>query len=314
MIGKSNTPPNSWNSRREEQCLAEFEESLCRELVADMTFPDVAKNFPRRVVEFVRNLPSGFRDEFIVDLICSANCLCLRTWRDYVANHWRQVSPDVLLRQLHHLPNLTNYLAALGFEIDVVKKFPTLAREELKARNAYADGGRSEDYEAMFGCLIPHVGHRLFIAPKTNSMMDEFWQRGSTDYSELIGSSYMEDHDSMRRTLKRFPLIQKISIGRQRSREPSPFEMVFGNGLHRLIIAAKTAVNEASREQMTVSVLTPQFIHIENNSDHFHIECLNSGKSKILLHQESSVRRSDIILSCNKIFLDIFQLDDDRMI
>lgn len=314
MIGESNTPPNSWNSRREERCLAEFEENLCRELVADMTFPDLARIFPQRIVEVVRNFPIGFRDEFLIDIICSANCLCLRTWRDYVANHWKQVAPDVLLEQLNHLPNLTNYLDALGFGMHLVKRFPTLAREELKARNAYADGGRSEDYEAMYGCLIPHVGHRLFIAPKTPSIIFEFLERGSTDFSELTGSSYMEEHDSMRRTLKRFPLIQKISIGRQRSREPSPFEMVFGEGLHRLIIADKTAVKEASREQITVSVLTPQFIHIANNSGHFPIDCLSNGKFKQLLHRESFVRQSEITLKCNKIILDIFQLDTDRMI
>lgn len=313
MIGESNTPPSSWNSRREERYLIEFEESCSRELVADMTFPDIARDFPRRLAKSLQNLPSGLRTEFLIDLICSANCLCLRTWRDYVSNHWKQVPADILLEQLNQLPNVPKYLSTLGLNPNAVKKFPTLAREELKARNAYADGGRSEDYEAVYGCIIPPSEHRLFIAPKTNSIIFELLERGSTDYEELIGSSYMDDHDSMRRTLKRFPLIQRVSIGRQKSREPSPFEMVFGDPLHRLIIAAKEDVKEASREQITISVLTPQFIYVKNNSDHFPIDCLGNGRFKRLLHNESAIRQSDITISCNKLLLDIFQLDNDRM-
>jgi hypothetical protein len=312
MIGESNTPPSSWNSRREERYLIEFEDSFCRDLVADMTFPDVARDFPQRLAKLVQNLPSGFRTEFLVDLICSANCLCLRTWRDYVSNHWKQVPAEVLLDQLHQVPNIPKYLSALGLGTDTVKKFPTLAREDLKARNAYADGGRSEDYEAMYGCVIPQAEHRLFVAPKTNSIIFELLERGSTDYTDFVGSSYMDDHDSMRRTLKRFPLIQRLSVGRQKSREPSPFEMVFGESQHRLIIADKKDVKEVSREQLTISVLSPQFIYVKNNSDHFPIDCLSNGRFKRLLHNQSIVRQSDITISCNKLLLDVFQLDHDR--
>ena len=310
MMGETNTSPNSWDTRLEEKCFQELEAKFCRKLIPDMTFPDVAKDFPRHVAELVRSLPSGFRTEFLVDIVCSANGLCLRTWRDYVSAHWKQVPPDVLHDQLGQLPSLPKYLSALELGSNIVKKFPTLAREELKNRNAYADGGRSEDYEAKYGCIIPAPEYRLFIAPQTDSMIiNEIFGRGSTDYLEYVGSSYMNENDSMRRTLKRFPLIQKVSVGRQRSREPSPFELVFGEAQHRLIIADKTDVKEASREQMIVSVLTPQFLYIRNISDHFPIECRGNLRLTRLLRDQSCVSPSETTIHCNKIKLEVFQLD-----
>lgn len=314
MAGEPDKPSGSWNLRLEEKYFAEFVERFGRELSADPRFPYVAQGYPQRLADLVKQLPAGFRTEFLVNLISAANCLCLRTWRDYVQSHWKQIAPDLLHEQLGNLPNLSQYLTALGLGASVVRRFPTLASEDLVARSTYADGGRCEDYEAAFGCTITPPDYRLLIAPQTDTLIfDDLGGKGTAEL-EYITSTYFEDNDSLRRTLRRFPLIQKVSVGRQKSREPAPFDMVFGSNVHRLIIAEKKEVNDASRDQMLVSVLTPQFLYVRNTSDHYQIECFNMMGSKKLRRDESCLTQSDVTIKCNKIRLEVFQLDTDRRI
>jgi len=302
-------------NRREQGYLEELERTCDRELremVARDRFAQDIGRFPERVAELVDRLPRDYRIDLIVDTISCVNELCLRTWSEHVKTNWKTASPDAMLEQLWQVPTLANYLYALGQDRSIVEKFKNLAWDDLQFRNLYADGARSEDYYSAFGCDLPPTSHLLVIEPQTATLMFEgLVNKGSVDL-EYISSSYLDEDESLRRSTRLFPLIQQLSIGRQRAGEPEPFELVFGEGVHRLVIVNKKDTYGTSREHLLLTVLTPEIIYIKNTS-RFFVEYYNILRgSKKLAPGESCMTHSEITLSCNRIKLSIKQLDFDR--
>lgn len=294
-----------WDNRREEKFFEELEEKFSKELSTKSDFPRVVAEYPRRFAELVNKLPEGYRPGFLADLICSCNCLCLSYWRDYVKSQWESSNPESLLSQFDQLPRITSFLAALGLDHSIVGKYPTLAKEELVARHAYADGGRGEDYYEQFGCKFQVPEANLVIVPQTESqIVRDFIGRPSTIFGSG-GSSFFSDDESTRGAMKRFPLCQRVSIGRQRSKEPGAFNMVYGKQRHRLVIADETDVQVASREQLLIARLTPQVLYMKNMSEHFPIETSSFRGFKSLSPGESTLVLSDITIRINKVRIEV---------
>jgi hypothetical protein len=314
--GKPSIASSTKLNRREQGYLEELERTCdleLREMVAQDRFAQDIGRFPKRLGEHIDRLPRDYRIDLIVDTISCINELCLRTWSEYVKTNWKTASPDAMLEQLWQVPTLSNYLYALGQDRSIVERFPTLAWEDLQYRNLYADGARPEDYSTAFGCDLPPTSHLLVIEPQTATLMFEgLVNKGSVDL-EYISSSYLDEDESLRRSTRLFPLIQQLSVGRQRASEPEPFELVFGEGIHRLVIANKKDNRETSREHLLLTVLTPEIIYIKNTSSHFFVEYYNILRgSKKLAPGESCMTHSEITLSCNRIKLSIKQLDFER--
>lgn len=295
-------PIHRWDSRREESCFSELEEVFSQELRSAVGFVDVALDFANRFSGHIRRLPSGFSHDLLVDLICSANCLCLRFWRDYVRLNQHSANPEELVRILQSLPRLDDYLSCVGLDRNIVTRFPTLAKEDLVSRNAYADGGRKEDYVAKYGLRIQSPDPSLVIVPtmETEAFRDHF------------GSSFVDDNGIINLN-KRFHLLQRLSIGRQKSNELGPFDVVYGGDSHRMIIAGKMDSKVASREQLEVVVLTPEVIYAKNAGSLFaiHIHPI-IGDSIVLGIGQSCIVSSDVRILCNKVQLEIVSSQSER--
>jgi hypothetical protein len=249
-----------WDSHQEERRFHELEEIFSRELLPQKDFPRIVASYPSRLAELMGELPPGYSENFIVDVVSACSCLCLRTWRDYVNATWENSNPDTLLTHFSRLPRLESFLSALGLDGSIVRKIPSLAREDLVARNFYADGGRAEDYLKDFGCKIQPQDSGLFVTPISPP-------DGSTGIDAGLESEVF--NGASERTFK---LCQQVSIGRQRKSESLAYGVIYGARQHRLVIANKDDARTSSREQILISQLTPQVIYIKNTSDHFPIE------------------------------------------
>lgn len=166
MVHEPEITSRFWDSRREESYFSQLEDRFSDELNFELDYPSVAVGYPARFAQMIKELPPGYRVDFLADLICSVNCLCLRSWRDYVKANWESSQPDSMLSILDKLPRLSDFLSSVGLEPSIVQRYPTLAKDELVARNAYADGGRSEDYLARYGCKIQSPDPSLIIVPE----------------------------------------------------------------------------------------------------------------------------------------------------
>lgn len=287
-------PIDCWDSRREESTFLELEEQFSRELCSDSSFPSIATGFAKRFGELVAQIPLGYSTGLLVDLICSVNCLCLRAWRDYVKAASDSSNGDTLRDMVYRLPNLEDYLASVNLRPSIVKRFPTLAKEDLVARNAYADGGREADYFTKYGLRIPSPEPSLIIAAGIEG----------NDFREFLGSIFIEDK-RLANEYKRFHLLQRFSIGRQRTHENPPFDVDYGVGQHRMIIAGKEEARMASREQLELVVLTPHMLYLRNMGKRkLEIHALR-GSSRILDIGENCLVAPDIRIVCSKVQLHI---------
>ena len=295
-------PACRWDSRKEETLFAKFEEQFNNDLRCQTSFVEVALDFANRLGKYVRLLPSGYSLDFLVDLICSANCLCLRAWRDYVKANQRVADPETLVKILGRLPRLADYLASVNLDSNIVKKFPTLAKEDLVSRNAYADGGRLEDYIEKYGTKIQPPDPRLVIVPTVETEA----------FRDFFGSSFI-DNETVLNVNKRFHLLQSFSIGRQKSGEPSQFDVIYGEKDHRMVIAGKMESSVASRDQIELIVLTPDVLYVKNTGSLFPI-VINPvcGESRILDIGKSCTTNSDVRIQCNNIQIDIISVQSER--
>jgi len=305
MIHESPQPPAQWDSRREESCFAALQERFSQELRGKAQFQKTAPLFAKRLKEIIQKLPLGYSTNFLVDVICSANCLCLRAWRDYVKSNWESENPEAMVSLLNQLPRLEDYMSCLSLDTWLTRRFPTLVKDELVARNAYADGARRTDYMNKFMVQVQAPNPSLLIVPQTDTQVYRDFFGNSTTDLELFGSSFVDHEDSRRVTAKRFHLLQKFSIGRQNGQEPPPFDVVYGDRIHRMIIAEKNDSKVASREQLELIVLSPQILYFRNPSGHFPIELLSLKGSRILDLGESCMSLSDVTIRCEKLRLEV---------
>jgi hypothetical protein len=308
MIHENQQPPTQWDSRREESSFAELEERFSHELRGKERFEKTAPVFAIRLKEIVRALPSGYSTNFLVDVICSANCLCLRAWQDYVKSNWENEKPEAMVSLLYQLPRLEDYMSSLGLDPKLTRRFPTLVKDELVSRNAYADGARRTDYINKYMVQVQAPNPSLLIVPQTDTQVYRDFFGNSTTDLELFGSSFVDHEDSRKVTAKRFHLLQKFSIGRQKGKEPPPFNVVYGDRSHRMIIAEKNDSKVASREQLELIVLTPQILYFRNPSGHFPIELLSLKGSSILDLGESCMSLSDVTIRCEKLRLEVIPM------
>lgn len=308
MIHENQQPPAPWDSRREESCFAELEERFSQEMHGKDRFEKSAPLFANRLKEIVQELPTGYSTSFLVDLICSANCLCLRAWRDYVKNHWETENPEAMVSLLNRLPRLEDYMSSLNLDPRLTQRFPTLVKDEMVSRNAYADGARRTDYINKFNVQVQAPNPSLLIVPQTDSQVYREFFGTSTANLELFGSSFVDNEDNIKMTARRFHLLQKFSIGRQKGKEPLPFDVVYGDRSHRMVIAEKNDSKAASREQLELVVLTPQILYLRNPSGHLPIELLSLKGSHILDLGESCISLSDVTIRCEKIRLEVIPL------
>lgn len=302
MMQDENQPVVRWDSRQEESWFTKLEEQFSQELCVDRNFLTVANGYAARFGELVRRLPEGYSTHFLVDLICSVNCLVLRAWRDYVQANWESADQETLRDSVDRLPKLDDYLSSVNLETSIVKRFPTLAKEDLVARNAYADGGRHADYLSKYGLKIQSPDPSLVIVPRIESEAQR----------NFLGTSFVEEH-GLANVRKEFHLLQRFSIGRQRTSETPPFDVTYGDGQHRMIIAKKMDSRAASREQLELAVLTPQVLYLKNTGGYFtmHIHAVQ-GASRVLGLGESCLVASDVKIHCNKVQLEIVCTQSER--
>lgn len=297
-----NPPVVRWDSRQEESCFTELEEQFSQELRVDPNFSTIAHGYATRFGELVRRLPAGYSTNFLVDLICSVNCLVLRAWRDYVQANWESADQETLRDSVDRLPKLEDYLASVNLETSVVKRFPTLAKEDLVARNAYADGGRQADYLTKYGLKIQSPDPSLVIVPRIESEA----------LRNFFGTCILEG-EGLANIQKGFHLLQRFSIGRQRTSETPPFDVTYGDGQHRMIIAKQMDSRVASREQLELTVLTPHVLHLKNTGGHFTLDIHTlQGTSRVLGLGESCLVPSDVKILCNKVQLQIMCMQSER--
>lgn len=295
-------PVVRWDDRREESCFTELEEQFSQELLADPDFSKIAHGYAKRFGELVRQLPTGYSTNFLVDLICSVNCLVLRAWRDYVQATWDSIDQETLIAALDCLPKLEDYLASVNLETSTVNRFPTLAKEDLVARNAYADGGRQADYLNRYGIKILSPEPSLVIIPTIES--------GSR--RNFFGTRLAEE-EGLANVRKGFHLLQRFSIGRQKTCEAPPFAVTYGDGHHRMIVARKVDSRVASREQLKLVVLTPQVLYLKNTGGYFTMDIHTAqGTSRVLGLGESCLVPSDIKIVCNRVQLKIVCMQSER--
>jgi hypothetical protein len=312
MTSSPNGAPRNWDSRQEERQFAQLEQRFGRELIPDANFPKTASHYPLRLASLMSALAAGYSNEFVADVISACNCICLRTWREYVKEHWKRQSPEAMLEMLQALPNLRSFLNALETDSSLVTRYPRLAKEDLVARNAYANGGRWEDYYEQYGCKIQAPQPSLAIIPQSDSELFKDFLGKSSMSIEPFGSVSVED-DNPRSSIHRFHLCESFSIGRQKgSKEPNAFGVLFGRGEHRLIIADHVEPKVASREQIRIVVLTPQFLYLKNTSSAFRLDVHSLRGSIKLDFGESCITPSDVTIRCNSIRIEVVPIQKEQ--
>ena len=308
MTSASDGAHRSWGAREEERHFSEVEERLGNELNPDEQFPRVAAHFHHRVADIVKKLPDGYSSEFLANVVSSCNFHCLRTWRDYVRASWETADPNQMLSTLQALPTLKSYLNALELEKSIVNRHPSLAKDDLVSRNAYANGGRWEDYFDCYGVKIQPPHPSLSMTPRSDSYLLKDFFGKSRNSIDPIYSSFVDEKNSLHSSSRSFHLCQTFSLGRQRSKEPAAFGVVYGNAFHRLVIADSHDSRVASREQILITPLSPQVLYIKNTSEKIDLEIQSLRGSIGLEAGESCLTSSDATISCNTLRIEIIPI------
>jgi hypothetical protein len=213
-----------------------------------------------------------------------------------------------MLSTLQSLPTLKTYLNALALEKSIVNRHPSLAKDDLVSRNAYANGGRWEDYFEAYGVKIQSPHPSLSMTPRSDSYLLKDFFGKSRNSIDPIHSSFVDERNSLHPSSRSFQLCQTFSLGRQRSKEPAAFSVLYGNAFHRLVIADSHDSNVASREQILITPLSPQVLYIKNTSEKIDLEIQSLRGSIGLGSGKSCLTSSDVIICCNTLRIEVIPI------
>lgn len=234
----------SWDRHLEDEWFERVEDRVREELTITEDLPSRWNRLPKQFAELLSEVSPTPPETFVVDAMATSIGLLIGAWRKYVERFSRSLSPDNLLENLNSRPKLDDFLFAIDWPISKLQTHPSLALSDLQERLCRGEGGKAEEYQQRFGVAIRQPQFACYVT-----------------IQDLENSAF-----SLGETL---PVFGTFIVGRQRKHngEPEPVCFVESPSGNRLVIAGKNQAALCSREQLRVSLLTPNHVYVKNTSD-----------------------------------------------
>lgn len=247
----------SWDRELEEEWFEYVEESVRKYLGVTEDLPTRWHMLPRQLAELLSKITPTPPTSFVADALATTTGLLIGAWKEYVERFSTNISPDLLLSNLRSRPQLDDFLKAIGWSSANLIDHSSLALTDLQERLSRGEGGSATEYLKKFGVSIRQPEFTCFVT--------------------------VQDVDQNAFTLgQTFPAYGSFVVGRQRkhSGEPEPVCFLENPTGNRLVIARRQQASQCSREQLLISLLTPNHVYVKNISEVISVKLqTTSGRS-----------------------------------